>query len=275
MAGPADRAIWAKRSVHWLPAAPEGKSSDDAQNQALIAAAGIGPGARVLDLASGTGEPSISIALRVGAEGAVVATDFSSEMLGGVRRRAMALGLDQMAFTVADMTQLPFSDDGFDAVTCRMGLMFPTDRVAAASEARRVLMPGAKAAYMVWGPLEDNTMHANLDGAVREFFGDPVPTRPPKRHELGGEGAISAVLNSAGFADVEEREIRGVREITAERAYWRGRIMRNHSERYYGLDDAGRLALEQAVADAFAPCAVGGAYALEQHVRIGIGTAPA
>ena len=269
-----DRSMWAKRSVGWLRTAPKGKSPDDTLNQALIAAAGIAAGGFVLDLASGGGEPAISIASRVGPEGYVVASDISPEMLGGSRQRASNLNLAQFGSAVADLQRLPFADGAFDAVTCRMGLMFPADRIAAAREAKRVLKPGTKAAYMVWGPLDDNALHAVLGEAVRGYFGEPIPGTPPKRHSLGADGAVSSVLEAAGYANVVEREIKADSEISTGLEFWTNRIWRNHSAQFDSLSADEQSALTRAVIDAFEPYRHGDGFRLMQHVRIGIGTAP-
>lgn len=269
-----ERAMWAKRSVGWLRTGPKGESPDDTQNQALIAATDIEPGDVVLDLASGGGEPAISMALRVGSSGCVVASDFSPEMLLGSRQRASTLGLSQMEPAVADMQSLPFADDSFDAVTCRFGLMFPIDRVVAAAEARRVLKPGAKAAYMVWGPYDDNALHAVLAQAVRGYFGEPEPSAPPKRHTLGAAGALSAVLESAGFSQFEEREFRAERDFSSDWKFWENRVKRNNAAQYDSLSADEQTVLTQAVVDAFEPFRQGEKIRLMQHVRIGIGTAP-
>lgn len=266
--------MWAKRSAGWLNTGPKGESPDDTQNQVLISAAGVSPGGCVLDLASGGGEPAISIALRVGSDGYVIASDFSPEMLGGSRRRASTLDLTQIDPAVADMQTLPFADASFDAVTCRFGLMFPADRVAAASEAKRVLKPGRRAAYMVWGPHEDNPLHAVLAQAVRGYFGEPTPSRLPNRHSLGAGGAVSAVLEAAGFAQVEEREIRAEREFPTSREFWLDRINRNNAARLNSLPIGEQEVLIKAVINAYEPYRHGDAYRLMQHVRIGIGTAP-
>ena len=270
----AERAMWAKRSVGWLRTGPKGESPDDTQNQALIAAAGVALGDVVLDLASGGGEPTISLALRVGQTGCVVASDFSPEMLVGSLRRASALDLSQIEPAVADMQSLPFADDSFDAVTCRFGLMFPADRVFAAAEARRVLKPGAKAAYMVWGPHDDNALHAVLAHAVRGYFGEPKPSAPPKRHILGADGALSAVLKEAGFVQLEEREIRAERDFSSDWKFWENRIKRNNADQYDSLPEDEQTVLTQAVLDAFEPYRQGDKFRLMLHVRIGIGTTP-
>ena len=269
-----DRAMWAKRSVGWLRTAPKGESPDDTQNQALISAAGVSPGEFVLDLASGGGEPAISIALRVGSGGYVVASDFSTEMLGGSRRRASTLDLTQIEPAVADMQSLPFADNSFDAVTCKFGLMFPADRVAAASEAKRVLKPGRKVAYMVWGPHDDNPLHAVLAEAVRGYFGEPAPSAPPKRHALGANGAVSTVLEAAGFTRVKEQEFRAEREVSVGSDFWPNRIIRSNAAQMESLLAAEQAVLIQTVIDAFEPYRHGDAYRLMQHVRVGVGTAP-
>jgi ubiquinone/menaquinone biosynthesis C-methylase UbiE len=269
-----ERAMWAKRSIGWLRTGPKGESPDDTQNQALIAAAGIASGDVVLDLASGGGEPAISIALCVGPAGCVVASDFSPEMLVGSRQRASALELAQIKPAVADMQFLPFAAASFDAVTCRFGLMFPIDRNVAAAEARRVLKPGAKAAYMVWGPHDDNALHAVLAQAVRGYFGEPEPNAPPRRHTLGKAGALSAVLESAGFSQIEEREFRAEREFSTEPAFWLNRIKRNNAAQFDSLSSDEQADLAQAVIDAYEPYRQGDKIRLMQHVRIGIGAAP-
>jgi len=269
-----ERAMWAKRSIGWLRTGPKGESPDDTQNQALIMAAGIASGDVVLDLASGGGEPAISLALRVGPTGCVVASDFSLEMLLGSRQRALTLDLNQMNPAIADMQSLPFADASFDAVTCRFGLMFPIDRAVAAAEARRVLKPGAKAAYMVWGPHDDNALHSVLAQAMRGYFGEPEPSAPPKRHTLGAAGALSSVLETAGFSQFEEREFKAEREFSTGQAFWLNRIKRNNGAQFDSLSSHEQADLAQTVMDAYEPYRHGDKFRLMQHVRIGIGTAP-
>lgn len=270
----AERDRWARESVGWARTAPAAAAGDDEQNQILIEAATIAPGMRVVDLASGTGDPAISIALRVGADGLVAATDFSPEMLAVGRRRAAALEFEHMRFAVADMTRLPFADDVFDAATCRCGIMFPQDRVAAAAEARRVLAPGGRVAYLVWGPQEDNTLYAVVRETVLRFFGEKVPAGVMQRHSLGAPGALAEVLAGAGFAAIEERAIMTSPTIAADQPFWRRRVERSYTERWDGLDEAGRAALDAAMRTAFEPWRDGAVYRLSQHARVGVGTAP-
>ena len=104
-----------------------------------------------VDLASGPGEPAVTIARLVGPDGGVVATDLVEEMLAGARRR-IADGVGNLEAQTADMQDLPFADGSFDRVTCRFGIMFAPEPARAFAEVRRVLRPGGKCAFMVWGP---------------------------------------------------------------------------------------------------------------------------
>lgn len=265
-----NRARWRRQSESWAARAPAGRSADDDLNQALIAAAAVAPGQSVLDIAAGTGEPSISIALRIGGRGRLVTTDLTAEMLGMARRRASALDLANISFTTADMESLPFAEASFDALTCRFGVMFPPDRSAAAAEAFRVLKPGATAAFMVWGPEADNTVHRTLGAAVQTHFGEP-PGLPAQRHVLGAPGALNALLEGAGFGSVAEQEIRHSRIVPEGENFWGQRFERNYSSRLADMTAAGRDALKQAIWAAFEPDRVDGGWRVETHVRIGVG----
>ena len=90
----------------------------------LVALAELQPGQRVLDVATGIGEPAVTAARRVGPGGQVVGTDLSSEMLIIARERVSALGLKNLTFRQVDAEALDFPENSFDAVLCRFGLMF-------------------------------------------------------------------------------------------------------------------------------------------------------
>ena len=120
----------------------------------MVALAAIGPGARVLDVASGLGEPAVAAARRAGPEGAVLATDLSAEMLGYGRKRAEKLGLNNIEFRQMDAQALAVPEADFDAVLCRWGVMFLPDLDGALAGFRRCLKPGGRLVAAVWGPAE-------------------------------------------------------------------------------------------------------------------------
>src|SRR5579863_8740517 len=125
-----------------------------AVTDALVEYARPAAGMRVLDLASGTGEPAISLASRVGANGHVTALDLSAGLLEIAAERASARGLDHLATHQADAHSLPFPNDNFDLATSRFGVMFFRDPVTAMGEVRRVLRPGARVCLLAWGAFE-------------------------------------------------------------------------------------------------------------------------
>ena len=106
----------------------------------LLRAAQLGPGQRVLDVATGTGVAAEAALTVVGADGSIVAADLSPEMVEKARQR---LGkASNAAVTVEDGQALSLPDQSFDAVLCSLGLMFFPDPLRGLREFRRVLRPG-------------------------------------------------------------------------------------------------------------------------------------
>src|SRR5206468_7537286 len=121
-------------------------------SERLVELAGVEPGSRVLDVAAGYGEPSLTAARRAGPEGRVVATDISAEMLAFGRERAAAAGLENIDFVESDAASLEFPEASFDAALSRWGVIFEPDGEAAAARVRTFLKPGGRMAISSWGP---------------------------------------------------------------------------------------------------------------------------
>src|SRR6266571_3463527 len=124
-------------------------------------------------LASGTGEPAISLASRVGAQGHVTALDLSPGLLEIAAQRARARGLTNFTTQPADAHSLPFPDNSFDLATSRFGVMFFGDPRLALQELRRVLRPGARACFLAWGPF-DQPYWQSMMGIVHRHVGGPL-----------------------------------------------------------------------------------------------------
>ncbi len=105
--------------------------------------AGLRPGQRVLDVASGTGDLARAFAQRVGPSGLVVAADINGAMLDEGRRRLQDAGVCVPAVQ-CDAEQLPFADSSFDCLSVAFGLRNMTHKERALAEFRRVLRPGGK-----------------------------------------------------------------------------------------------------------------------------------
>lgn len=202
----ASSAPWS--SAYRLVAAEKWKAKSAAMGsavtQALVAYAQPQPGMEVLDLACGTGEPGISLAQQIGPTGQVTASDLSHDLLAIASQRAHAKGLQNFKTEKADAHHLPFADHRFDLATCRFAVMFFHDPSRALAEVRRVLKPGARACFAVWGPFEQpywqttvKIVHRHAGGTLLEPSGaDPFRYSQP--------GSLPGQLQVAGFHDVDE-----------------------------------------------------------------------
>jgi len=118
---------------------------------ALLAAANLAPGERVLDVACGTGLVTFAAARAVGASGHVLGIDVSDGMIVTAARRAASDGCRNVAFARMDAEPLPLANARFDVALCALGLMYLPDPAGALSEMRRVVRPGGRLALLVWG----------------------------------------------------------------------------------------------------------------------------
>jgi SAM-dependent methyltransferase len=169
--------------------------------QALVDYAQPRPGMKILDLASGTGEPAISLALQVGPGGEVTALDLSAELLEIAADRARERKLTNLVIKQADAHEIPFPDNSFDLVTSRFGVMFFQKK--ALEEALRVLKPGARACFLAWGPFEQ-PFWLSMVGVAHKYAGGErtAPGQDPSRY--GKPGSLSAAMREAGFQQIEE-----------------------------------------------------------------------
>jgi len=160
-------------------------------------------GQRILDVACGTGLPALALAERVGSGGSVTAVDVSPKMLGALQRKARAAGLSNIEAREADAAAIGGPDATFDAVTCKDGLMFCSDALAAMREWRRVLKRGGRYAFSVWAEPEANPCFTTLFGTLGEVMQlPPPPPDAPGPFRLAAPGELERVVLAAGFGNV-------------------------------------------------------------------------
>jgi len=178
-------------------------------NQALVEDAEIKPGDAVLDVATGAGDPALSVADEVGPSGKVVGIDPVPGMIEGARRAAANLGLKNTQFEIASADALPFPAESFDAEVSRFGVMFFPSPVDAVREMLRVLKPGKKLAFAVWHFLDNNPFHHSLARIVDRYI-EPTPLPPdsPEPFRFASPGKLKSVLVEAGAAQPVERLLR-------------------------------------------------------------------
>src|SRR5256714_7318774 len=173
----------------------------------LVELAGVEPGSRVLDVAAGYGEPSLTAARRAGAEGAVVATDISAQMIAFGRERTAAAGVENIDFLEADAASLDFPPDSFDAALSRFGIIFEPDGEAAAARVRSFLKPGGRMAIASWGPPERAPFLAiPMRTAIERLQVPPPPPGMPGPLSRPTPEALGGLLEGGGFSDVEVEE---------------------------------------------------------------------
>jgi enediyne biosynthesis protein CalE5 len=173
----------------------------------LVELTGIKPGGRVLDVACGYGEPSLTAAKMTGPDGSVLATDISSGMIAFGRERTAAAGVRNIEFLESDAASLSFPVGTFDAALSRYGIIFEPDAEATASRIRGFLKPGARMAICSWGPPERVPFLGVPFKTARQRLkvpppppGMPGPLSRPTTEALGG------LLNAAGFTELQTEE---------------------------------------------------------------------
>ena len=167
----------------------------------MIAALAVNDGQRILDVASGTGEPALSLA-RQNNTLEVIGSDAAAGMVAVANAKVEAEGLRNVRFENQAGQQLEFPDQSFDHVMCRFGIMFFDNPLQGLKEMHRVLKPGGRFAFAVWHTAE--TMH--MMRWSYQAFKDRLPQHqlPPLEMitSLGEDGYFEQLLTDAGFSNV-------------------------------------------------------------------------
>jgi enediyne biosynthesis protein CalE5 len=170
----------------------------------LIELVGINQGSKVLDIATGIGEPSITAAQRVGKNGHVLAIDISPQMLAVAKERAKSTGLqDLVEFREGDAETVDLSPSTFDAALCRFGLMFLPSVKDGLSNIHKSLVNDGRFAAAVWAP-PDKVPFISLPFNIllKETNIPPPPPNAPGPFSLADEKLLKEYFNNSGFKDV-------------------------------------------------------------------------
>jgi len=198
------RAQWDTAASGWNAHTAEIRAWLQKPTDAMCRMAGVRAGARVLDVAAGSGDQTLAVAQEVGAQGYVLATDLSPAIVALARDNAARAGFAHVETRVADGEDLSVPEASFDAAVSRLGLMFFPDPLRGLREIHRALRPGGGVCTMVFSRPEKNPCLTILMSTALKHAG--LPARDPflagGLFSLGQPGRIDALFRSAGFHDV-------------------------------------------------------------------------
>lgn len=214
------RAAWAGLSAGWEKWDAVIMDQLRPVSSAMIDRLGITDEQQHLDIASGTGEPGLTIAA-LAPRGHVVLTDLAPEMLEVARRRASARGITNFETKVCSVDDLPFGDARFDSISVRFGYMFFPDLARATAELVRVLKPGGRLCSSVWVKPEENPWTSiAMQAIAAEVVLPPPDPDGPNMYRCAAPGQVSALYVGAGLTGVAEWDVDVELVTRSPREHW-------------------------------------------------------
>jgi ubiquinone/menaquinone biosynthesis C-methylase UbiE len=166
----------------------------------LVELAQIKQGSKVLDIATGLGEPALTAAKQVGKAGSILAIDISQQMLSFAKERATTLGLQNVVeFKEGDAETIDLPSSTFDAALCRWGLMFLPNPKAGLSNIYGSLVKGAHFAAAVWAtPAKVPFISVPMNIVLKETNSPPPPITPGP-FSMSDENNLKILFEESGF----------------------------------------------------------------------------
>lgn len=204
----AQREQWNKDGAAWRRWNPILDRWYGEATKLMLDLAGIQQGQRILDIAAGAGEPAVGAAERVGPDGYVLATDISEGIVELARQVAEEHGMKQIETRVMDGEKLDLPDGTFDAILCRLGLMYMPHPEEALREWHRALRVGGRLAVVVFSTADRNAWGALPASIIRQHAQLPAPVPgQPGPFSLGDPVVLEGIFLEAGFANPEIRSV--------------------------------------------------------------------
>jgi ubiquinone/menaquinone biosynthesis C-methylase UbiE len=201
---------WRNASSNWKKWHAKFAEQSFEATQLIIRLGQIHEGSQsILDLASGSGEPSIPIAKILGRTGRIFATDVVANMVSIARDNSKISHLSNMEFEVVSAEYIPFVDQTFDVVTCRFGLTFFPDPRGAMKEVRRVLKSEGRVVLLCWGPIDLNPRFQTTTSVLMRYCQSDKQVTDQAAKEDGlfrfaDPGTLEELMQVAGFREIEE-----------------------------------------------------------------------
>lgn len=197
------RTQWEEAAEAWHRWGPTIEDWLGTATDRMLDAARLTEGGRVLDVAAGAGGQTLAAARRVGPSGQVLATDIAPAILGYAAKAASEAGLTTVSTRALDGENLAVAPGAFDAVICRVGLIYFPDRRAALAGMHAALRPGGRLSAVVYSTADRNAFFAIPVGIIRRRAQLPPPAPgQPGPFSLGAPGVAEQALDEAGFREI-------------------------------------------------------------------------
>ncbi|OIP10641.1 MAG: hypothetical protein AUK49_03700 [Betaproteobacteria bacterium CG2_30_68_42] len=243
---------------------------------ALVGAAALRAGQKVLDIAAGPGTLTLAAAARVGSAGLAIASDLAEAALAECARLGAEAAAPAPACVAANAQRLPFRDGSFDRVLCGLGLMFFPRPEAALGEVRAVLRPGGALAVSVWGEAQEVPLVSCALECMRRVLPPPKLARPSV-FRFGDPARLAALIEGAGFVEARVEHFALESTFPDPAAYWQSFLDLAGGAAWslarLPADSRGRLADEVRVE--LSPWRQGSGYRMRSRVLIACARRPA
>lgn len=247
---------WDAVASGWKEWAPTLEAGASRINERLVELAGLRAGDRVLDIATGYGEPLVTAVDRIGPTGHAVATDLSPQMIALARERLAESGISNVDFHACNGETLAIPEADFDAALCRWGLMLMANPDGCLRRVHELLKPGGRAAMAVFSEPASSPWLTVAGSTVRGELGlGPPNPDEPNIFRLADADDLRQRFRSAGFDEIALERVAGEHVYDSPGAYVRFlRDCARDIARLFEHEPSERQqAIWQAVADAARP----------------------
>lgn len=251
-----NRSHWDAMAPRWKAWWPRYRPASQAVSDWLVQRSAVETGQRVLDLATGLGEPALSFARAVGPRGYVLGVDQSQEMIRFASEQAQAEGFNNTRFILQDVEALDLPAEApFDVLVSRWGLMFSTEPVAMLQQLKPWLKPSGRLVAAVWSRAQQVPMLNLASEVLKDSLGIDLSRPGPGPFTLSDPEYLIQLLNQAGFELEALEAVDVVLDYSSAAEYLQDRIQTSLllEAGLQELSTAQRQAYEQALAEAIKP----------------------